>query len=274
MDYRKFLQAKDDEGLRLPYFTGLKVCDDRRVYRLRSPLDPGWYQFRLRGRCAEAQAAIEPDPNAWKLQRISGYLMNQQLITDRQCVRLFGLPQDEEFPRFSSVVAWRWFDGSHGFESLNFESETEAEVRSAYEEDRSINHLKGVTPALAHTFLLESTKRLLTRERACRIRLQAEEAVRRQAEEVRRRSLESRFSQALSQTGAELADWRRLSAREAVVRYRLNASRFECVVDMESLQIIDAGICLEGTDRELNLTSLPAAVHEAQQTGQLYVFRD
>jgi len=50
--------------------------------------------------------------------------------------------------------------------------------------------------------------------------------------------------------------------------------RFECVIDTNSLQFMDAGICLDGSDRELNLASLPSAVREAIESGQLHVFRN
>ena len=58
------------------------------------------------------------------------------------------------------------------------------------------------------------------------------------------------------------------------MRYRVVGRRFECVLDTESLQIMDAGICLSGTDEELNLSSLPSAVREAVESGQLHVFRN
>jgi hypothetical protein len=71
-----------------------------------------------------------------------------------------------------------------------------------------------------------------------------------------------------------LVSWRRNGERQAVVRYRIRGGRrFECVIDTQSLQILDAGICLSGADEELNLSSLPSAVREAIEAGQLHVFR-
>jgi hypothetical protein len=156
---------------------------------------------------------------------------------------------------------------------VEFESDVEPKVRDAFEEERSIDAVKGITPALAHTFLLESTQRALAREAERRVREEAERAVR--EAELRRwqETLEGRISLALSHTGAELVSWRRNGEQQAVVRYRLGGRRFECVIDPNSLQIVDAGICLSGTDEELNLSSLPSAVREAINTGQLHVFR-
>ena len=110
------------------------------------------------------------------------------------------------------------------------------------------------------------------------------EAERRAREEVERQqravelarwqeTLEGRISLALSHTGAELISWRRNGEQQAVVRYRLRGQRFECVIDTNSLRIVDAGICLSGADDRLNLSSLPSAVREAIESGQLHVYR-
>jgi hypothetical protein len=55
------------------------------------------------------------------------------------------------------------------------------------------------------------------------------------------------------------------------VRFRFAESRFDCLVDPTSLQVIDAGICLDGADRMLTLDSLPSVLREALDTGQLVV---
>src|SRR5204863_6910076 len=79
MDYRQFLQ-KSDELLRLPYFEGRSVCDERLTYRLREAPQPGWYQFRRSGRYLTVEQPIEPELDSWKLPRVTGYLMNGRLL--------------------------------------------------------------------------------------------------------------------------------------------------------------------------------------------------
>jgi hypothetical protein len=265
MDYTQFLQ-KPDEFLTLPYFAGKTVCDDQLTYRLREPLQPGWYRFRKSGRNLTVEGPADPDLGAWKLPAIKGYMFNRQLIGNDFQSRLFGLPTETDFPKFTPIAARKWFDGHLLFENIEFESDVEPKVRDAYEEERSIDQIKGITPALAHTYLLESTQRALAREVEQRARAEAE--LRRWQE-----TLEGRISLALSHTGAELVSWRRNGEQQAVVRYRLGGRRFECIIDTNSLQIVDAGICLSGADEELNLASLPSAVREAINTGQLHVFR-
>ena len=273
MDYTQFLQ-KPDEVLRLPYFGGKSVSDGKLTYRLREPLQPGWYEFRKAGRYLTMEHPIPPELDAWKLPRLVGYVFRGRLITNDSQDRLFGLPADEDLPKFCPVSVRKWFDGHILYEGQEFESEVETKVREAFEEDRAIDDVKGVTPALAHAFVLESTQRALAREAERRAREEAERQ--QQAAELARwqETLEGRISLALSHTGAELISWRRNGQRQAVVRYRLAGRRFECVIDTESLQIMDAGICMSGTDEELNLSSLPSAVREAIQSGQLHVFRN
>ena len=160
MDYRKFLQ-QPDERLRLPYFEGNSVCDDQLTYRLREPLTPGWYQFKKSGRYVEVDTAIAPELDAWKLPHVSGYVMNRRMIGNDFQGRLFGLPADEDLPKFVPISAQRWFDGHLHYSGQEFESEVEARVREAFEEERSIDAIRSVTPALAHVFVLESTQREL-----------------------------------------------------------------------------------------------------------------
>lgn len=272
MDYTQFLQ-KPGEVLKLPYFGGKSICDDKLTYRLRETLQPGWYQFRKSGRYLTVDGPIEPELDAWKLPRVNGYVMNGRIIGNDFQARLFGLPTDVDLTRFTPISARKWFDGHILYEGPEFETEVETKVRDAFEEERSMDDIKRVTPALAHTFLLESTQRALAREAERRAREQADRQ-KRVAELARwQETLEGRISLALSHTGAELVNWRRNGQRQAVVRYRLGGRRFECVIDTESLQIVDAGICLSGADEELNLSSLPSAVREAIESGQLHVFR-
>ncbi len=49
--------------------------------------------------------------------------------------------------------------------------------------------------------------------------------------------------------------------------------RFITVVNEESLQVMDAGICLSGSDRMVTLESLPSVIREGYETDQLNITR-
>ena len=217
MDYRQFLQ-KPDELLRLPCFGGKSVCDDQLTYRLREPVQPGWYRFRKVGRYLAVEAPIAPELDKWKLPGLIGFLFRGRLITNDSQDQLFGLPAEEEPAKFTPISARKWFDGHLVYSGQEFETEVETTVRESFEEERSIDQVKGVSPALAHVFVLESTQRELAREAERRAREEAERQ--KQAAELARwqETLEGRISLALSHTGAELINWRRNGPHQAVVR--------------------------------------------------------
>ena len=284
MDYRQFLQDESEEYF-LPYFGGDFVCDDRRSWRIRDKsLAPAWYRFRPAGRKLDAVETIEPELYKWKSRGLRGpfhgyHALDKFVGQDHQAI-LYDLPRDEDLPRFTPITAWEWFDASLCFDGVEFDSEVEMAVRDAFDKEEAIWQIKAVTPALANAFVLESAARQLAREAIRRReedrltrKLEAEAQVRQKRIGELEVSIEGRIALALSHSGAALLDWRRNGENQILVRYLVGAQSLECVIDANDLRIIDSGICLEGADRELNLSSLPSAVQEAIETGQLHVYR-
>lgn len=82
-----------------------------------------------------------------------------------------------------------------------------------------------------------------------------------------------RATRALDAAGADLVGSRSLGNGMLEVTYRFMGERFISVVDEVSLQVIDAGICLSGSDREVTLESLPSVIREGFDTAQLNITR-
>lgn len=81
------------------------------------------------------------------------------------------------------------------------------------------------------------------------------------------------FERVLMAAGARLLRWRRLAEDSAEVTFEFMDERFISTVDVRTLQVYDAGICLSGADRALTLESLPSAIKEAIETDQLNITR-
>jgi hypothetical protein len=183
--------------------------------------------------------------------------------------------------RFSHVVVTEWFDGRFIFKELDFGLGAENDVQLAYEERaESVDHIADVAPALDLAFRWETRRRRQAEERrrrveeerrrreeAERVRLAAEEQHREYVRRVAERagSFEERARRALLLMNAELLDWRESRNRgEMVVTYRFRQQRFQCTCEVDSLAIIDAGVCLndggESGDRRFTLESLPAVI--------------
>lgn len=93
---------------------------------------------------------------------------------------------------------------------------------------------------------------------------------RRQADRDRE-PVEARVAAALDAAGAAFRDLCWLGTRRVEVRYGFLGERFVTIVEAETLRVVDAGICLDGTDDRLTLQSLPGVIAEAVRTGQLCV---
>ncbi len=78
---------------------------------------------------------------------------------------------------------------------------------------------------------------------------------------------------ALAGAGARMLRARRLNDQQLEVTFQFMGERIISVVDSWSLNVQDAGICLDGADRQLTLDSLPSAIREAIETGQLCITR-
>ncbi len=91
-------------------------------------------------------------------------------------------------------------------------------------------------------------------------------------EHSRRVTPETRADVALAVAGARMVRSRILGDRIEVT-FTFMGERFTSLVESATLQVIDSGICLEGTDRRLNLKSLPGAIKQAIATDALNITR-
>ncbi len=82
-----------------------------------------------------------------------------------------------------------------------------------------------------------------------------------------------RAEAALEAAGARLLATRALAGGNLEVTFGFRGERFITVVDAVTLQVLDAGICLAGADREVTLESLPSVVREAIDEGKLVITR-
>jgi hypothetical protein len=80
-----------------------------------------------------------------------------------------------------------------------------------------------------------------------------------------------RAAAALHAAAAVLRSTRWLADGLLEVRYDYLDDQFVSIVDANTLQVVDAGICLAGEDRRVTLESLPGVIAEAARTGRLEV---
>jgi len=303
MSWRGLLQQKD-EVISAPWTGGRILRKGGRTWEVdgRLPREFGWYSFGLNARKAALKDKCDPNPEVLS-HTVSGYLVGDRLVADG--VRIDPDPTkilecseqvfllDPGLERFVRISAGRTHEGGPLiFKSEEFPLGPEESVRSAFFEKKpNLDQIKEISPALDAAFRMESFQRTEAERR------RAEEEKRRQEEEHRqqiakaigtaegRRELAkldfaAAAKAALRITGAEYLDHRQSRRQsEVVVQFRFRNRRFECVCDLRSLAIIDAGICLtdhrsgEKGDTRFSLESLPAVIGEAMDRHVLHVFR-
>ena len=303
VDFRAFLAQV--EPVVLPYFGGSRVeAADRRL-RLSEPVEPGWWRFRIEGRRATALEPAEPadlsDRPAVRGHHAAGWLF----ASGRDSHRI-ALPPVEEPAPLARVTGRVWHSGDLLFDSIDFEDEAEESARAALEEGRGIAEVRGVPPSLRAAYgfaLADAVGRGLDipispREAGGRVqelaaggRPAAETFLRALAEERQRHATELRHQEirarartragkpedradaALDAAGARLVNCRRLGGGNLEVRFHLDGERFVSIINGDTLQVMDAGICLSGADRVLTLDSLPSVIREAMETDRLNITR-
>jgi hypothetical protein len=91
-------------------------------------------------------------------------------------------------------------------------------------------------------------------------------------ERVRHGTPAERADAALEQAGARMLSCRRVGG-SLEVTCEIEGERIIATVDSGTLQVLDAGICLAGADREITLDSLPSVVREAIEQDHLNITR-
>lgn len=309
VDFRRFLASA--ELIVLPHFGGLTLEAKERRLRLRQGCEPGWWRFRVEGRYAEALEPAEPE-GLELLPVVRGHYIPGRLVQEgANAEPLWFLP--EEPPRFAFLRARRWPTGALIYDSPELEGDVEEQARQLYQDHRDLTGLSGVPSSLRAAFLytalfdeaearslvvsiLELRRALsltdaertrfwthLSAERARAQREQQQQAqlslARARADAIQAarlrggRSERDEVQAALEKSGAQLLDLRTLQDHQLEVIFRVDGERFQAVVWADTLQVLDAGICLSGHDAALTLESLPGVIREAIQDDVLVITR-
>ncbi len=301
IDHRRFLGERHLEVL--PYLGGPNVDARARRLRVVGRADPGWVEFSIEGRVAEPQGSAER-PELEDLQIVRGHAVEDYLVHADARGELLFLAEEASMAPFSPVVARRWPSGALLFEALAFESEAEESVRQAFEERRALAGVVGVPSSLRAAFGYAVMMRFASERDAIVSPAEVRLAVGRLADEgeaaaapileqiererERQRSTArplpfrreptvprpdaERIGDALAAAGGQVLGLREVGDL-IEVRFLLRGERFSSLVRRDSLQVFDAGICLNGADREVTIESLPSVIIEGLETGQVYMTR-
>lgn len=313
MNWRNLLDNPTEQVL--PWFGFKRVHNAERSWTLFGvqPPEHGWFKFTMTGGRETRITSPVPQPlnPTWGngQKQLKGYLVGDRFVPDtarvdpdptkliQQTTPVFCV--EPGLTRFARAVVVVDREQHLVYLSQEFPAGPEESVIQAYQDRaHSISGIPNVTPALDLAFRWLTYERTQREKRAEELRrLRAEEEKKRAEEErlqqlmkdagtaVGRRALatkdfETAAREALRVSGAELLDARQSYNRgEMVVQYRFQHRRLECVVEKNTLRVIDAGVCLqdhetgEKGDTFFTLESLPGVIGEAMKLGKLVVWR-
>lgn len=308
IDYRRFLGRIEERVL--AYLGGGSVIAADRALRMTAAIAPGWWRFSVQGRTATPLESVEaPEDVLRTLESAVGFWTGGRLVHGAAIAEPVHLLPEDELPRFAPCRARRWHSGDLVFERMELEGEAEEMTRRVFEDRAVLAGIKGVPGTLRAAFALAVIADVSARTgiAAAPIEVRADltgvaergwpaaegvvERLRReretQATRARERALRAtrapsaappraddgveRATAALLGSGAALLSARALGGGLLEVTYRFLGERLRAVVLSDTLQVVDAGVCLAGHDRELTLASLPGAVREGSETGQLAI---
>lgn len=91
---------------------------------------------------------------------------------------------------------------------------------------------------------------------------------------ARDRNAVRRADDALEQAGARMLSARRIAGGQQLdVTYEVDGTRIQSIVDADTLQVLDPGICLSGAHRVLTLDAMASVVREAIEEEHLNITR-
>lgn len=296
------------EVITVPWTGGRVIRAAGRSLKIKGglPEEHGWHQFEISGG-REAVWKGEGEPalfwEEYQNNIIKGYLVGNRLIPDEARVvleptRILEQTVSVHFverglERFARAVVVYYEQSDYIYVRQEFPLGPEGAVFNAFlTRQDSVRGIPNVTPALDLAFRFESWQREQQEERRRLLEQRRLEEERRRQEEERRQALREQIgtgegrralaqvdfnaaaSAALRISGARLTDIRNSYNRnEMVVQFIHEGRGFECVVERDTLHVVDSGICLNGHDTLFTLESLPPVISQAIREGRLHVYR-
>jgi hypothetical protein len=246
---------------------------NHKKYALESP--DGWWVVVVEGNKAKAK-----EPYFWvsyddkKYKWLSGYTYNNQIIFYNFDIarRLFGMTLTAPLlfntaDTFSSIKSILWETGQIFYTGINYSDTKIYEIKATYDQDTPLGSSKGVTPELQTLYLFHSLEKEQQKEMLRQIELAQEN-------ERRMKEIPYRLGVTLERAGAKLVGYSQ-SGNRLIIEWELKNGnyKYNSVIDSTTWMVIEAGYCLSGGDKKLNVTSLAKTAEEYEERDVIFITR-
>lgn len=244
---------------------------DRKRYSIDSA--DGWFRVEIAGN--KASALFEDSTDLIPSSKItSGYTHNNTIVFWNFDVARrkfgFGPIRDLHFNRsgtFESIYAVVWEDKKVYYANPIYNDIRGWEVSQAFEENKPLDQVKGVTPELRMVYL----HHLLEREQQLKL---AAEAKAKEDHERMIRDIPYRLAVNFQRAGAELIS-HSISGNRIIADWRIPGSdnEYNSVIDSRTWMIVEAGYCMTQDDKRHNITSMVKLAEDYEDRGLTYITR-
>jgi hypothetical protein len=245
---------------------------NRKIYSIES--SEGWKEVTIQGNTVLDAQDIFIE-NYEMRNTIQGYTYGDKIIFQNFDVAKRKINQDfmdslyfYNVPTFYPIEAIIWEDRNLYFYRQNYKDTLTFEISNNLDESGmgSLEGIKGVTPELKTVFLFHSIEKQNQKKLL-------QEAERKGKEEEFKKSIPGRLYLSFAQVGAKLLNYT-IERNKITVDWQLQGSRkFNSVIDANTFKIIEAGYCLSGGDKKLNITSMVLTAEEYEEKRLIHITR-
>lgn len=153
-----------------------------------------------------------------------------------------------------------------------FQRDVLKQMKEAFEADRTLDNIKGVTPELRYYWLILNLQKQAYREFEELERMRISEAEKQKRIAEFQATFAGRLQKTIEAADGILLLWSKVNATSYMVHWKVRGT--DQVVKStirDTMQILSLGFCASGHDREHSLAS---AVQLAKMYGRLYITRD
>lgn len=246
----------------------------KKKYSLSNAVDDGWWVVSIEGNKATSKEPYIYSEVKTTDRSMFGYTYHNQIIFQNQDVvrRKFNIRGSvplyfNQADTFSSIKTIAWEDGKFYFAEINYADIFIYEVKNAFDENKSVSDIKGITPELRSLYLYHDLEKQQILE------LQRIEDLQKQQEELLK-TISGRLTITLKRAGAELIDWS-MSGNRIVFNWRLETGNYtyNSVLDSNTWKMLECGFCMSHDDKRHNITSMVKTAEIYEENGAIYITR-
>ena len=267
LDFSKLSQEKE---IIVPILNNCFQYNNKK-YRIKS--EDGWHRVLVKNNNARVIDRAYDITDKYDI--VKGYTYNNKIIFHNFDVAKrkwkFDLCKDLNFnssQTFNAIEAIVWEDKNIYFLKPDYTNYKIFEIKNAFDNELPLVDIKGITPELRTLFLFHSIERDNFRELE-KQKLAAEE------HKKMMESLPYRLKITFEKAGAKLLNYS-MSGKRIIVDWNMPGSSYtyNSVINADSFMIVEAGYCLSGGDKKLNITSMVKTAEEYEERGVIHITRD